>query len=209
MVVFNSICSWAARYLCVCAFSCLLPSLISHTLLRTDFIVLSRKTTNQELVSCIINRPPVEYFNIWRFFAGGWTGSRSPGRRLTACLVWTAVWDGGPWLQVFWGGRRKKSRERMWAVGWREMTVLWAHRESLMMFWWLLRVTTQEPPVKKGRVRTPTWSVKAAALFIRTSLMIPMWTRWVASDQAHYFSLPLTSLLSPFLLLFVYLRPPS
>lgn len=68
MVVFNSICSWAARYLCVCAFSCLLPSLISHTLLRTDFIVLSRKTTNQELVSCIINRPACWIFQYLAFF---------------------------------------------------------------------------------------------------------------------------------------------
>ena len=68
MVVFNSVASWAAQHLCICAFSRLLPSLIARTLLCTDFIVLFQKTTNQELVSCIINRPACWIFQYLAFF---------------------------------------------------------------------------------------------------------------------------------------------
>lgn len=63
------------------------------------------------------------------------------------------------------------------------------------MCWWLFRVATREPAVAKGLVRTLTWSVKAAAPFIRMSSMTPAWTRWVA----RYFS---SLLLFPFFLFF-------
>lgn len=135
---------------------------ISQTITSVGFqtggLSLKQPTRSSALAKLI--GLPVKYFKIW-LFAEGWADSLVTGVEVSGRhpFSWTPV------------GRELLERE---------MTVLWACHESLMMFWWLLRVATWEPPVRKGCVRTPTWSAKAVAPFIKTALMIPTWTGWGA-----------------------------
>lgn len=147
---------WLLGYIvCVCAWKDSLShvwpcSHISHTLAHRPR-ALHLKTTNQELISCIINWPACWIFQ-YLVVAGSRNGPVDAEVEI----------DGVSGLGSIGGGLcncrllRKKKNGRMWVVGQKEMTVLWACCESLMMFWWLLRVTVLEPLVRKGRVRTPT-----------------------------------------------------
>lgn len=129
------------------------------------------------------------------------------------------------WSQFFFvfffpkecGGKgRKKPNKADVSRRDRGMTALWACCKSLMMFWWFLRVTTREPVVGKGRARTPTWSAKAVAPFIKMSSTTPMSTRWVAEARRaswliifhsffFFFYTPVI-LISSLFIFFVYLR---
>lgn len=168
----HSVCVCVCSTACVCvcgrdSFTSASASHISHSLAHRPHSP-HLKTTNQELISCIINWPAC-----WIFYRS-WTGSVGAGAEIDGVSGLDSVFfrGGGSWS---WGIFLRRGEKRGgWELWDRGMTKLWACCESLMILWWLLRVTTQEPPVEKGRVRTPTWSVKAAAPFIRKSLMIPM-----------------------------------